>query len=115
MTQATEYAGDLRFKPHNVKPEATRKEWLEHASLEYTMSRVAAMILDFSDAEAEDFARELGDTLDDQGNAMADMVEWFLGWKERYQAAADVTGCAAARLIIIGQRLCGRETWEAES
>ena len=115
MTEVTEYVGDLRFKPHNVKPETTREEWLEHASLEYTMSRVAAVILDFSDAEAEDFARKLGDTVDDQGNAVACMAEWFLEWKERYQAGAEVTGCAAARLIIIGQRLFGRDTWEARS
>ncbi len=114
MTQATEYVGDVRFKPLNV-PEAPRDEWLERASLEFTMSRVAAIILKFSDAEAEDFARKLGNTPEDQCNAMADMAEWFLGWKERYEAGAEVIDCAVARLLIIGQRLCGRETWEAES
>ena len=112
MTGDVEYVGDLTFDPSDIKSATTLDDWLDRARREYRMSRIAIAFLNMSDAELERHVNSFGDTDEKRGRLAMDLVEWFQGWIERYRAGEKVTTAAWARLVVVGERLCGREVVE---
>ena len=111
MTSECEYIGDLKFGRANLTGETTREDWLKNAVTEYAMSRFSLRILNMDDTELEAFANELGTTDEERGHAVVDLLEWFENWQERYKAGVDAIDGSMKRLMVIGERLIGRQEW----
>ena len=107
-----EYVGDAKFKSADVKPEMTAEDWLDRAKEQATFARVAAHILNMTDEELERYARSLGETDDESALAAVQLAEWCQAWVANYEADVDVARGAAARMIVITERNCGREEME---
>ena len=114
MTADFEYLGDVKYGPCNVTAKSTREDWLRSAGTEYVMSRFAIRILNMDDKEVAEFADVLGTTDEERANAIADLGEWFQNWRERYEAGAETIAMTVARLMVIGERLIGRQEWHKQ-
>ena len=104
-----EYVGDTTFPSCDLKPQSTLEDWLESARHEFQLCRTATAILNMDDKELEEYGRALGDDEDAQGNALMDIYDWLDHWEKKYLAGAETTGRASLRLLVIAERLHGRE------
>ena len=111
MTSECEYLGDTTFAGIDVKGQMTKEAWLRRAGAEYAMSRFVLRILNMDDKELKDFADALGTTDDERGSAIADLLEWFSSWEDHYKEGAETLDSTTARLLVIGERLIGRQEW----
>ena len=70
-------------------------------------------ILNMTDEELERYARSLGETDDESALAAVELAEWCQAWANNYEAGRDVARSANARMIVITERIYGREAMEA--
>ena len=108
-SHAPEFVGDMTFEPIASPPHSTREDWMARAGGEYGASRIAAVYLNMSDKELWDHVQEYGDTDDEIGDAIVELAEWFQGWAVYHKTGHEVMQAVFARLVVIGERLCGKE------
>ncbi len=73
------------------------------------MKNQAVAILNMNDEQLERYARTLGTTDEECCHAFMDLADWIADWKHRYEDGAEMAGAAAVRMVVVGERLAGRE------
>ena len=110
---APEYVGDTGFKSADIKPQLSPEDWLQRARQDFTMSRAAIAFLNSDDEQLERRVHSLADrTKKPPVEVAVELMGGFNDWAERYEAGGKVARAAAARMVVIAERLCGRETME---
>ncbi len=109
MTEQLEYVGDTKFSSCDIKPKATLEDWLSRAREEFAMKGQAVAVLNMNDEQLERYARTLGSTDEECCHVIIDLAEWFGTWKSNYEAGAEMADAAAVRMVVVAERLAGRE------
>ena len=107
-----EYVGDLKFGPAEGRPveaRSTIEDWYKGAREEFVLSRLILPILNGTDEDVERMVRKMDDRECDDVITLAERCEF---WKERHEAGAEVMGAASARLMIVCERIIGKEEIE---
>ena len=112
MTEQLEYVGDTKFSPCDIKAKVNLEGWLHRAREEFAMKGQAIAVLNMSDEQLEQYARSLADTDEKQAHAIIDLAEWFGAWKSMLEDGAGMADAAALRMVVIAERLAGREHME---
>ena len=112
MTEQLEYVGDQTFSSCDIKPKATLEDWLSRAREEFAMKAQAVAVLNMNDEQLERYARTLGSTDEECCHAFMDLAEWIADWKHRYEDGAGMADAAAVRMVVVAERLAGREHME---
>ncbi len=111
ISPALEPVGDLKFDPPAggpIVPESNWEDWLDWAMVEYELSRRAAQVLNLADQELEALVRD-GDDID----SWVDLIETAVQSKKRHEAGREVMGAVVCRLLIVMERILGKEIWDA--
>ena len=112
MTEQLEYVGDTEFPSFNVSQRFTEEEWRQRAQGEYRLTCFAANVLDMDDKQLAAYARTLGSTDEESCHAFMDLADWIKEWRDRYKDNVSAMEAVAARMIVIVERLAGREHME---
>jgi hypothetical protein len=64
------------------------------------------------DKQLEAYARTLGSTDEESCHAFMDLADWIREWRSRYVDSAEAMEAVVARMIIVAERLAGREHME---
>ncbi len=94
----------VRTRPPNVAPPAALPEWMDRARVEYTITRVAVLLVDLSDKEVSAFVKALDGTKHARAQAVS-MADWLEEWAEQHDARANLARDAAGRLRGVSGRL----------
>ena len=89
----------------------TLQEWIARAVTEYALYRMSDVIMRKSDTDLEDGFRK-GD-LKAATLAVVAMIEELGSWIKAYEGGAEILTSAQGRLIVIAERLVGRDVVEA--
>ncbi len=112
MTEQLEYVGDTKFPSFNVSQRFTEEEWRQRAQGEYRLTCFAANVLDMDDKQLEAYARTLGTTDEESCHAFMDLADWIGEWRQRYLDSTEAMDAVTARMVIVAERLAGREHME---
>ena len=94
----------VRTRPPNVAPPAALPDWMDRARVEYTMTRIAALLVSMSDKDTKSFVRALDGTMHARAQAMS-MAAWLEEWSRQHDARAKLARDAAGRLKDVSGRL----------
>ena len=114
-----EYMGDMTFGPVNdgpCEPLMSHKAWMERAHGQYQLTFVPYQIIHGTDADVEAMVRCMIDREGDMLKGLEpymEQVECLASNIKTAEAAADYFGAVMARLIIILERISGRDLIEA--
>ena len=111
-TTKIEYVGDLKFGPAEGEPveaRSTIEDWYEAAREEFILSRLILPILNGTDEDVERMVRRSVDGECDEFLTLAERCKF---WKEQYEAGAEVMSAVEARLLIVCERVIGKEEIE---
>ncbi len=94
----------VRTRPPSVAPPAALPEWMDRARVEYTMTRIAVLLVSMPDKEVSAFVKALDGTKYARAQA-ASMAAWFQEWSRQHKARARLARDAAGRLRDASGRL----------
>ena len=111
-----EYVGDTSFSPcTNVDMDYRGKidQWLERARNDFVTMGFALVVCTKSDQEVEDAMRALDGPDDERGEGATALMEAFRSYEKGLEKDMKLMSLATHRMIVIAERICGRETIEA--
>ena len=94
----------VRTRPPNVAPPATLPEWMDRARVEYTMTRIAVLLVGMPDKEVSAFVKALDGTKHARAQAVS-MAAWLEEWSRQHEARVKLARDAAGRLRDVSGRL----------
>lgn len=106
-----EYVGDQKFglpEGGRIKPAAPLETWLENARGDFIRSRAILPVLNSTDEQLERIIRKSGPPFD----AWLNLMESCGAALDRYEAGAECLRSAVSRLIVVLERVHGREATE---